>query len=122
MLYLHVRNRVAMKLLFSPPEFENEESNIKGRLIYLVAGSVVILTLIFGIVIPLISPALTRRSLILAILVIPICIGILTLLRFSKLRLAGNLLLLMLWLVVTIGSITAGGISAPIFAGYFIVI
>ena len=111
-----------MKSLFSPPEFENEELNIKGRLIHVVSVSVVILTLIFVIAIPFVSPELTRRSLILAIPIIPTCIAIIALVRYSKLRLAGNLLLLILWLIVTLGTITAGGISAPIFVGYFIVI
>lgn len=115
-------NIAVMRLLFSPPKFENEELNIKGQLVYLVAAGVVLVSLLFVIVIPWVSPALVRRTLILAISVIPICIGIMTLVRFSNLRLAGTLLLFTLWLVVTVGTITAGSISAPIFAGYFIVI
>ena len=111
-----------MKFLFSLPEFGNEELNIKGRLVYLVASSVVILTLIFVLAIPFVAPSLTRRSLLLAISILPTCIGIMALVHRSKLRLASNLLLFTLWLVVTGGSITAGGISAPIFVGYFIVI
>ena len=111
-----------MKLLFSPPEYKDEELNVKGRLIYLASASVVILSLIFVIAVPLISPALTGRALILAILIIPACIGIMTLVHLSKLRLAGNLFLLILWLAVTLGTVTAGGISAPIFVGYFLVI
>ena len=111
-----------MKLFFSSPAFENEELNIKARVIYLISLGTVVASMVFMVVIPFAAPALIPRTLILAGLVIPACIVIMTLVRFSKLRLAGNLLLLMIWLVVTLGSITAGGVSAPIFAGYFIII
>ncbi len=111
-----------MKPFFSSPSFENEELNIKARLIYLISLGTVVASVVFVVVISFAAPALMERSMLLAGMIIPACIGIMVLVRFSKLRLAGNLLLLMVWLVVTLGSITAGGVSAPIFAGYFIVI
>jgi len=113
---------VEMKIFFSSPAFENEELNIKARVIYLISLGTATASVIFVLVISFVAPALIPRTLILAGLVVPACIGIMALVRFSKLRLAGNLLLLIIWLVVTLGSITAGGVSAPIFAGYFIVI
>ena len=111
-----------MKLFLSSPAFENEELNIKARVIYLISLGTAVASVVFVMAIPFAAPTLIQRALILAGLVVPACIGIMTLVRFSKLRLAGNLLLLLIWLVVTLGSITAGGVSAPIFAGYFIVI
>lgn len=111
-----------MKSLLALPEFENEDLNIKARLIYLISLGTVIAALIFVVAIPFVAPTLIRRSIILGATIIPACIGIMTLVRFSKLRLAGNLLLTTIWLLVTLGSITAGGVSAPIFVGYFIVI
>src|SRR6185503_17975296 len=111
-----------MKLFFSSPAFENEDLNIKARVIYLISLGTATASMVFVVVISFVAPALIPRTLILAGLVIPACIVTMALVRFSKLRLAGNLLLLMFWLVVTLGSITAGGVSAPIFAGYFIVI
>jgi PAS domain S-box-containing protein len=113
---------VEMKLFLSSPPFENEELNIKARVIYLISLGTVVASVVFVMVIPFAAPTLIQRALILAGLVVPACIGIMILVRFSKLRLAGNMLLLILWLVVTLGSITAGGVSAPMFAGYFIVI
>ena len=113
---------VEMKLFFSSPSFENEELNIKARLIYLISLGTVVASLVFVVVISFAAPTLMERALILAGMVIPACIVIMALVRFSNLRLAGNLLLIIIWLVVTLGSITAGGVAAPIFAGYFIVI
>ena len=113
---------VEMKLFLSSPSFENEELNVKARLIYLISLGTVVASLVFVVVISFAAPTLMERALILAGMVIPACIAIMALVRFSKLRLAGNLLLIIIWLVVTLGSITAGGVSAPIFAGYFIVI
>ena len=111
-----------MKLFLSSPAFENEEANIKARVIYLISLGTIIASIVFVVGILFAAPALIQRTLILSGMVIPACLGIMALVRFSKLRLAGNLLLLMLWLVVTMGSITAGGVSAPIFVGYLIII
>jgi MFS-type transporter involved in bile tolerance (Atg22 family) len=102
-----------MKLFFSSPSFENEELNVKARLIYLISLGTVVASLVFVVVISFAAPTLMERELILAGMVIPACIAIMALVRFSKLRLAGNLLLIIIWLVVTLGSITAGGVSAP---------
>jgi PAS domain S-box-containing protein len=117
-----ILGRVDMKLLLSAPRFKNEEMNIKARVIYLISFGIIIVTLIFIIVVSFVAPALIQRSTILAGIMIPAGIVIMLLVRFSKLRLAGNLLLAVIWLIVTLGSITAGGLSAPIFAGYFVII
>jgi PAS domain S-box-containing protein len=111
-----------MKRFLALPEFEDDDLKIKARLIYLISAGMIILALIFVLIVPLFVPALLERSIILAGLVIPICIGITVLIHYSRLRLAGMLLISMVWVVVTAGSITAGGVSAPIFIGYMILI
>lgn len=111
-----------MKRLLSTPKFENEEMNIKARVIYATSLGTIIAILIFVTIISFVAPALLQRSVILAGMMVPACIAIMYLVRFSKLRLAGNLLLGIFWLIVTLGSITAGGLSAPISAGYLVII
>ena len=111
-----------MNSILALPKFENEDLNAKARLIHRISLGAVIATILFVAIIPFVSPALISRSIILGAAIIPICIGIMTLVHFSKLRLAGNLLLITIWLVVTLGSTTAGGVSAPILVGYFIVV
>lgn len=51
-----------------------------------------------------------------------ICIWILWLLRRERLKFAGIILVVFLWLIISAGSYTAGGISAPIVFGYMAVI
>ena len=104
------------------PKYEDPDQNNSARLIFLVSLGTVVMTLIFVVVIPFAAPALIGRATILAVTTIPAWIGIMMLVRFSRLRLAGNLLLLMIWLAVTLGSVTAGGVSAPIFIGYFVLL
>jgi PAS domain S-box-containing protein len=48
--------------------------------------------------------------------------GILTIARRGQTQLAGILLIGLLWLAITLGAVTSGGVSAPLFAGYFVVI
>jgi PAS domain S-box-containing protein len=125
-LHANIRDAILgkadMKRLLSTPQFENVEMNINARVIYLISLGTIIVTLIFVIVITFVAPTLIQRSMLLAGIMISACIVIMLLVHFSKLRLAANLLLAVIWLIVTLGSITAGGLSAPIFAGYFVII
>ena len=123
MLYLRVHNTVdTMKRFFELPRFETEELNLKARIIYLISSGTIATTLIFVLAVAFVAPSLVVRATILAAIIIPACIGILILLRFSSLNFAGNLLLIVIWLAVTLGTITAGGVSAPILVGYLILI
>ncbi len=111
-----------MKRFPALPEFEDNELHIKARLIYLISAGIIVMALMFVLIAQLFAPNLRERSVILAGMVIPACIGIIALVHFSKLHLAGILLISIVWLAVTAGSATAGGVSAPIFIGYMIVI
>ncbi len=51
-----------------------------------------------------------------------VCACVLWLVHRQKLQLAGIILVVFLWLIVSVGSYTGGGLNAPIFLGYAAVI
>jgi len=81
-----------------------------------------LLGLIFVIGAALAAPALIPRAIILTVTFTIASFGIIALIRSQKLQLASGVLVGVMWLTVTVGSITAGGVSAPIFIGYLVVI
>ncbi len=108
--------------ILMPPQFNDAETNITARLIYFTSGGLIVLSILFFAVIPLIAPDLMVRVMLLALGVIPVNLGTMTLVRYGKLRLAGILLTMLIWATATMGTITTGGILAPIFIGYMVVI
>ena len=111
-----------MANFFILPTFENQEQNVRARLIFLVSMGMTIASLMFVMVSIFVMPNLIRRALALAILVIPGNLPVMWLVQSRKLRAASGLLLIILWLSVTLGVITAGGIAAPIAFGYIFTI
>jgi PAS domain S-box-containing protein len=107
-----------MENFFGIPKFENEEQNVKARLISLVSVGMTIASLMFVIVSAFAMPNLLRRALALVALIIPGNLAIIWLVRSARLRAASGLLLVILWSAVTLGVLTAGGVSAPIAFGY----
>ena len=112
----------SMKQVLVLPDFKEQDLNIHARLIYWISASMIIGSLVFLLAVRLFSSHILGRALVLTVVLIPVCVAIIILVRRSQLRLAGMLLISMTWLVVTLGSVTAGGITAPIFMGYLIVI
>lgn len=111
-----------MNNFFKLPEFDDDNLNITARLIYFMAASLVVASILFAIFAAFVIPALMKRIFILSIIIIPACIGSMLLVRSMRVAAAGYLLLFITWLTVTMGTITAGGVMAPIFIGYFVVI
>lgn len=111
-----------MYRFFGLPDFGTEKLNIIARLNYYLATGFILFSLIFLIFIPFVAPELIRRSLIIACFVIPVSLLIMFLVRVNQLNIAGIVLTMLLWLTITVASITAGGIATPIFIGYMIVI
>src|SRR6266540_4266862 len=107
-----------MANFFKLPKFENEDQNVKARLIFLISVGMAIASLIFLVVTVFAMPNLVRRAIGLAILVIPGTLAIIWLVRSFRLQTASRLLLVMIWFSVTLGMVTAGGVSAPITIGY----
>jgi PAS domain S-box-containing protein len=111
-----------MDRIFELPDFGSDDKNIVARLNYYTAAGLVLLSLALVVMVSFVAPELTRRAVIVAGVVAPVSLWAMTLVRRDRLRLSGTVLTALLWLTVTIGSITAGGITAPIIVGYLIVI
>jgi PAS domain S-box-containing protein len=108
--------------LFHIPAYSDNESNVIARLTFNAAIGLILLSVIFVTIVAFAVPALVKRSIILAIIFTLTSLGIIVLIQQQKLQIASTLLVSVMWLAVTIGSITAGGVSAPIFIGYLVVI
>ena len=112
----------SIKTFFSLPEFYKDEAKITARLIYLISTALIFSSTIFVILTPLVAPELTPRITVLMLIAIVTNLTILWLMRSNRLRLSGMLLIFMIWLVVTMESVMAGGVSAPIQIGYMFII
>jgi len=107
---------------FKIPEYSDRESNVVARLVYGAAVGMILFSLGFVAAAWFIAPDLVKRATTLAVTISVAAIGVVALIRSRRLQLAGALLVSVMWLATTIGAITAGGIAAPIFVGYLIVI
>jgi len=104
------------------PNYRDKESNLVARLTQVSAIGLALLSLIFVIAVSFVAPGLVRRATALAVTFTITSLGVIALIRSQRLQFASFLLVVVMWLAVTIGSITAGGISAPIFIGYLVVV
>jgi PAS domain S-box-containing protein len=111
-----------MGQIFNLPDFDTDELNIAARANYYLAAGLILFSLIFIAVTSLVAPEVTARALILVAVVIPVSILVMVLVQRGWVRTTGIVLVILLWLIVTAGAVTAGGVSAPIFVGYLIVI
>ncbi len=112
----------SLENFISLPEIHGDDAKVTARLIYFISIGLIALSLLFAGVIPIIAPDLTRRVLILVLATTPTNLVVMRLVRSNKLGLAGSILTALIWVIVTIGSITAGGVSAPLLIGYMLVI
>src|SRR5258706_585183 len=108
--------------LFHIPEYSDNESNVIARLTYNAAIGLALLSLVFVIISASVAPALLQRAVIMAFMIILTSFEVMVLIQTYNLQIASILLVSMMWLIITVGAITAGGVSAPIFIGYMIVI
>lgn len=108
--------------LFKIPVYENNEANATARLTLGTAIGMVPLSLVFVAVASFLEPALLPRAIALSVVFTFASTGIIALLRNQRLQFASTLLVGIMWLAITISAATAGGISAPIFIGYLVVI
>lgn len=104
------------------PNFTDAKETITARLIFLTAMGLAAGSILFLIVAATVLPQLLPRAVRLAAIIFPLCLIVLWLVRASRLELAGNFMLSMIWIATTGGTITAGGVAAPIFMGYVFVI
>lgn len=113
---------VTMSNLLSFPEYENDEKNTLARTIIYTSAGLILFSLIIITTAPFYAPALIGRSVRIAGIIILASGLVILLVKRKKLNFAGIALTTLLWLTVTVNSITAGGVSAPIVIGYVTVI
>ena len=104
------------------PNFKDNASNQAARLIQRTAIGLVLFSLLFIILTSFISPALMMRAVLVGLTFMVTSLGVIVLIRAQRLWVASSLLILVMWLAVTLGTLTAGTISAPIVIGYLVVI
>lgn len=81
-----------------------------------------IMSVIFIGFVLLVAQELLYRAIIFGISSSVVCVLVLIQVSHNQLRTAGLVLVIFLWLMVSVGSYTGGGVSAPIFVGYLVVI
>ena len=104
------------------PEYRDPESNIAAQITYKLAISLVGLSTLFVVGALFLTPELADRAFLFAITFTIIAASVIFLLRNRYLQSAIILLAIAMWLTITINVIMAGGITAPIFMGYLVVI
>jgi len=107
---------------FSIPESYGDDARVNARLIHYTSISLIVLSLIFAVILPFLAPELTGQTIVLAVVSLLTNLFIMRLVHQKKLRVAGILITIFIWLIVTASSISAGGVSAPILMGYILVI
>lgn len=112
----------SLKKIFSLPEFHGDDAQITARLIYFISAGLIVLSVLFIAVLPIIAPELKMRVMILGLVTSSTSLVVMGLVRSRSIRPAGTLLTFLVWLVVTGGSLRAGGVSAPLMIGYMFVI
>lgn len=111
-----------LKQLIGPPAFEGEDLNLHQKeVLTLLLWTSIVMVSWFMLYMLVFDDVGTRRLIVFGSL-ISICFMTLIAVRMEKLRFASWLYVLGLWLVVTGSVVTAGGVHAPAFAGYMLVI
>lgn len=111
-----------LKQLIGPPAFEGEDLSLHQKeVLTLLLWTSIVMVVWYLLYMGLFDDLGTRRLIVFGSLVI-LCFATLIAVRERKLQFASWLYVLGLWLVVTGAATTAGGIHAPAFAGYILVI
>ncbi|MBK9927915.1 MAG: PAS domain-containing protein [Anaerolineales bacterium] len=111
-----------MRRFLKPPDFGTDELNIAARGNYYLAMGFIVMSLIFPIFTLLIAPELVHRSLVIGATIIPVSILSMVLVRKGKTRVAGAIMIMAIWVFLTLGTASAGGIAAPMVIGYLVII
>jgi PAS domain S-box-containing protein len=89
------------------------------ELILWVVGAAVTLT---ELIASLIDPAISQRGALSILLTDSICLVLIFLVKRGKIRLVSYLTVVLLWVVATMFVATAGGVHAPSFSAYFLIV
>lgn len=111
-----------MKAMLKIPSFTDTKDTITARLIITTSMGLAVGSILFVMIAAVLLPVLLGRALRLGAIMLLFCLIVVWLVRASRLTLAGNIMTGAIWVAITVGTITAGGVSAPIFIGYLFVI
>lgn len=106
----------------TPPQFADKAQSVLAGQLFRILHAIIVLSVTFAIPFALFPTVLSSRFTIITATVVPIAVLLLELARRGWVRLASYSLIAILWIVVTAGAITAGGVRAPIFMGYLVII
>jgi signal transduction histidine kinase len=110
-----------IRQLLAPPVFEDEDKTRAAALLNTISLTALSLSMVFMIVAPIVSPNPVFSWVATGTLTLP-QLGALFLMRRGRVQLASTLLSLMLWLIVTLSAIFAGGVRSASFSIYTLVI
>ncbi|PWH12340.1 MAG: hypothetical protein DDG60_13725 [Anaerolineae bacterium] len=108
--------------LLVPPVFDDEAKTALTRQVYRILHAVIVLSGVFFVPFALFPEVLSSRFTTIVAIIIPLALLLLEIARRGWVRLASIGLITTLWAIVTIGAATAGGVRAPIFMGYLVII
>src|SRR5574339_345395 len=111
-----------MKTILKTPSFTDAKDTITARLISVTSIGLIAFSILFVTIAAVLLPVLLGRAVRLAAMAMLLSMIVLWLVRASKLELAGDLMTGAVWIAITVGTITAGSVSAPIFIGYLFLI
>jgi PAS domain S-box-containing protein len=108
--------------LITPPIFAEKDKTLNARLLYIILMAAIVLCTTFSIPFMLWDNEIKMRFILIVGIVVSSSLGLMVLTRRGQVRLASVLLVCVLWASTTFGAATAGGVHAPIFVGYMVII
>jgi PAS domain S-box-containing protein len=104
-----------------PPVFEDEDKTRAARLLNTILLTTLALSMVFGVVIVTVSSRAVVSLVVTGILVL-LQVGTLFLARRGHVQLASTWLVSVLWAIVTLGALTAGGVRSASFSTFTVII
>jgi len=111
-----------IKSWLAPPFFKNEDLFIKSRILFIILWTIIIAVTIANGIEFILFPAQTVRWLAYLTLIDLFSLGMVFLLKRGKIKSTSYLTIIGGWCLVTLFTYSAGGLRAPIFPAYFLII
>jgi len=111
-----------MKEYLSPPVFEGDEDKTRAaRLVNTCVLTLLATLALNAVAFPMLAPGRAYRMMII-VPMFPWLLATLPLIRRGRVYLASALLVTGAWLALTVTALTSGGVRAPVFGGYILVV
>jgi len=114
--------RTFIERYFLAPIFPDEEETRQARLLHIMRRGMMLVLFANCLVNTILLPANATRWLVIGGAGIVSNLVVIHLNRRGRTRLAGSVLLALLWLIVTLAAVTAGGIKAPAARAYLLLV